>query len=197
MHHQRIALTSLPLLQRQQLIWCLCRTHRYTRSRQCTHTMLFCHNGAKRCSEEAKIAPPQSNLLGVDQTWCYVVMTQCHQLTTPGAETIQTESSNHSQINDMVSALGRAGWWRCNFFTRDTEKLMLLAIRGSGWEIGWFGVSFLMQTLTKIPLKSSYQGLLIDVIKIWLFRVKSYNNNFWRYKIALVARGFGSAQTRQ
>jgi hypothetical protein len=29
------------------------------------------------------------------QTWCYVVRTQHHQPTTPGAETIQTEGSHH------------------------------------------------------------------------------------------------------
>jgi hypothetical protein len=36
-------------------------------------------------------SPHQSNLSGADWTWCYVVMTQCHQPTTPGAETIRTE----------------------------------------------------------------------------------------------------------
>jgi hypothetical protein len=51
-------------------------------------------------------SPQKSNLLGADWTWCYVVMTQRHQPTAPGAETIQTESSNHAQINGMVSALG-------------------------------------------------------------------------------------------
>jgi hypothetical protein len=52
---------------------------------------------------------PQSNLLGADRTWGYVVMTQSHQPTTPGAETIPTESSNHEQIDGMVSAPGRVG----------------------------------------------------------------------------------------
>ena len=55
-------------------------------------------------------SPQQSNLLGADQTWCYVVMTQRHQPTTPGApETIRMESSNHEQIDGMVSALGGVG----------------------------------------------------------------------------------------
>jgi hypothetical protein len=54
-------------------------------------------------------SPHQSNLFGTDRTWCYVVMTQRHQLTTPGAETIQTEISNHEQIDGMVSALGGVG----------------------------------------------------------------------------------------
>ncbi len=53
--------------------------------------------------------PHQSNLLGANWTWCYVIMTQHHQPTTPGAETIQIESSNHEQINGMVSALGGVG----------------------------------------------------------------------------------------
>jgi hypothetical protein len=40
-------------------------------------------------------SPHQSNLFGANQTWCYVVITQRHQPTTPGAKTKQTESSNH------------------------------------------------------------------------------------------------------
>ncbi len=54
-------------------------------------------------------SPHQSNLLGADQTWRYVVMTQCHQLTTPGAETIRTENLNHEQIDGMVSEPGGIG----------------------------------------------------------------------------------------
>jgi hypothetical protein len=53
--------------------------------------------------------PHQSNLFGADRTWYYVVMTQRHQRTTPGAETIRTESSNHEQIDGMILALGRVG----------------------------------------------------------------------------------------
>ncbi len=71
-------------------------------------TMLFCHGGAKRCLEEVKITP-QSNLLGTNWTWCYVVMTQSYQPTTLGAETIPTESSNHELIDGMVSVPGRVG----------------------------------------------------------------------------------------
>jgi hypothetical protein len=54
-------------------------------------------------------SPHQSNLLGANRTWCYVIMTQHHQPTTPGAETIQTESSTHEQIDGMVSAPGKVG----------------------------------------------------------------------------------------
>ncbi len=54
-------------------------------------------------------SPPKSNLLGADRTWCYVVMTQSHQPTTPGTETIPTESSNHELIDGMVSVLGGVG----------------------------------------------------------------------------------------
>jgi hypothetical protein len=54
-------------------------------------------------------SPHQSNLFGADRIWCYVVMTQRHQLTIPGAETIQAESSNHEQIDGMVSAPDRVG----------------------------------------------------------------------------------------
>ncbi len=63
MHHWCIALTSLPLLQRQRPIWRLCRTRRNTRSRWCMRTMLFCHGGAKRCLEEVKIAPTNPTFL--------------------------------------------------------------------------------------------------------------------------------------
>ncbi len=52
-------------------------------------------------------------------------------------------------------------------FVRDTEKLMLRAMAGSQWEVGWFGVNFLTQTSTRILLESSDQGLLISVLKIW------------------------------
>jgi hypothetical protein len=51
----------------------------------------------------------QANLFGADQAWCYVIMTQCHQPATPGTESIQTESSNHEQIDGMVSAPGGVG----------------------------------------------------------------------------------------
>ena len=51
-------------------------------------------------------SPHQSHLLGADRTWCYVIMTQRHQPTTPGAETIPTESSNHELIDGIVSAPG-------------------------------------------------------------------------------------------
>jgi hypothetical protein len=54
-------------------------------------------------------SPPHSNLLDADRTWCYVVMTQSHQPTTPGAETIPKESSNHELIDGMVSLPGRVG----------------------------------------------------------------------------------------
>ncbi len=112
--------------------------------------------------------PPQSNLLGADRTWCYVVMTQSHQPTTPGAETIPTESSNHELIDGMVSGLGGVGWWRCELLRRTEQKLMLLAIAGSRGENCWFGVKFQTQTSTKIPLESSDQGLSIGVIKTQL-----------------------------
>jgi len=56
-------------------------------------------------------------------TWCYVLTTQHHQLTTPSAETIRTESSNNKQINGMVSALGGVSWWRCKILIEGGQKL--------------------------------------------------------------------------
>jgi hypothetical protein len=64
-------------------------------------------------------------------------------------------------------------WFQCragladgavNFHEGHRKKLMLLAMAGSQWEIGWFGANFRTQMSTKIPLESSDQGLLIDVI---------------------------------
>jgi hypothetical protein len=73
MHHRRIALTSLPLLQRQQQIWRLCRTHRGTRSRQCMQTTLFLPRRRRKVLREGENSPHQSNPFGTDWTWCYVV----------------------------------------------------------------------------------------------------------------------------
>jgi hypothetical protein len=163
-HHQRIALTSSPLLRRQQPIWHLCRTRCDTRPRRCIRAMLFCHGGAKRCLEEVKIAPP------IKPFWSRSGMVLCHhtqrhQLTTPGAETIPTESSNHELIDGIVSLPGRVGWWRCELLRRTYQKLMLLAIAGSGGQNSWFMVKFQTQTSTKIPLESSDQRHFIGVIK--------------------------------
>jgi hypothetical protein len=69
-------------------------------------TMLFLPRQRRKVLGVGKNSPHQSNLFGADQTWCYVIMTQCHQPTTTSAETILTESSNHEQIDGMVSALG-------------------------------------------------------------------------------------------
>ncbi len=96
--------------------------------------------------------------------------TQRHQPTTPGAETIPTESSNHELIDGIVSAPGGVGWWRCELLRRTYQKLMLLAIAGSGGQNGWFGVKFQTQTSTKIPLEISDQGLSIGVIKTQWFQ---------------------------
>jgi hypothetical protein len=41
------------------------------------------------------------------QTWCYVVRTQHHQPTTPGAETIRIEGPHHELGSRIVIALTR------------------------------------------------------------------------------------------
>ncbi len=142
MYHQHIALTSSPLLQRQWPIWSMCHTPRNTRSQWCMQTMLLCHGDAKKVLGGGENSPHQSNLLGADQTWCSVLMTQHHQPTTPCAETIQTESSNHEQIDGMVLAPGGVGWRLCKFSWGTQKKLMLLAMAEVQWEISWFGVNF-------------------------------------------------------
>ncbi len=38
---------------------------------------------------------PSSRRQNSRQTWCYVIRTQHHQPTTPGAETIRTEGTHH------------------------------------------------------------------------------------------------------
>jgi hypothetical protein len=94
---------------------------------------------------------------------------QHHQPTTPGTETIPTESSNHELIDGIVSAPAGVGWWRCELLRRTYQKLVLLSIAGSGGQNSWFGVKFQTQTSTKIPLESSDQGLSISVIKMQWF----------------------------
>jgi hypothetical protein len=158
MHHQRIALTSSPLLQRQQLIWCLCRTLRNTTSRQCMRTMFFCHGGAERCLVEVKIAPTNPTFLA--PIGHGVMLSH----TAPSAN--HTRRLNHTNrefkpwTNWRYSfSARRVGWWRCEFLWRTQQKPMLLAIAGSRWETSWFEVEFQTQTSTKIPLESSHQGL--------------------------------------
>ena len=71
--------------------------------------MLFLPRGCQKVLGGEENSPHQSNLFGADRTWCYAVMTQRHQPATPGAEIIQTESSNHEQVDGMVSAPGGVG----------------------------------------------------------------------------------------
>ncbi len=102
-------------------------------------------------------------------------MTQRNQMTTPGAETIRTESSNHEQIDGIVLVPGWLADGAVIFLWRTQQKLMLLAIAGSQGENGWFGVKFQTQTSTMIPLESSDQGLSIGVIKMqWFFEMILY-----------------------
>ncbi len=94
MHHRRITLTSLPLLQRQQPIWHLCLTRRNSRSRWCMQMMLFCHGGAKRCLEEVKIAPTYPTFLapighGVMLSW-HNSISQPHPALKPYEQRVQT-----------------------------------------------------------------------------------------------------------
>ncbi len=166
MHHQRIALTSLPLLQRQQPIWCLCCTRRNTRSRQCMQTMLLCHGGAKRCLEGVKIAPTNPTFLapighGVLSSW-HNAISQPHSVLKSYKQRVQTMNKL------MVWFQRRAGLadGAVIFCEGHRKKLMLLAMAGSRWEIVSFGVNFWTQTSTKIPLESSDQGLPIGVIKM-------------------------------
>jgi hypothetical protein len=42
---------------------------------------------------------------------------------------------------------------------------MLLAMAGSKWEIGWFGINFWTQASINIQLETSDQGLLIVVMR--------------------------------
>jgi hypothetical protein len=94
MHHQRIALTSLPLLQRQQPIWHLCHTRRNTRSRWCMQPMLFLPRWHRKLLGGGENSPHQSNLFGADRTWCYVVthspISQTHLALKPYEQRVQT-----------------------------------------------------------------------------------------------------------
>ncbi len=112
-------------------------------------------------------------------------------------ETILTKGPYHEWINGMVIALTLMNWGQYEFLGGDGQNLLLAAIPGFWRGNGWFGVNFWTPTSTKIPLESSFQQLFIGVIKYGGFSVKSYDTNFIRYKIVLVAWVFGSAQTRR
>ncbi len=168
MHHQCIALTSSPLLQRQRPIWHLCHTHRNTRPRRCTRAMIFCHGSAKRCLKEVKIAPPNPTIL---EPIGHGVMSS-H--TAPSADDTWHWNHTNREFKPWTN------WWYCFSTGRgwlmalwivaeDISKLMLLAIAGSGGQNSWFGNKFQTQTSTKIPLESSDQGLFIGVMKTQWF----------------------------
>ena len=89
----------------------------------------------------------------------------CPQFGSACPITIPLIHSWYGPLVGIVSAPGGAGWWRCEFLRRTYQKLMLLAIAGSGGQNSWFGVKFQTQTSTKIPLESSDQGLSIGVKK--------------------------------
>ncbi len=115
MHHWRIALTSLPLLQRQQPIWHLCRTRHNTRSRRCMRTMLFLPRRRRKVLGGSEKSPTNPTFLvpighGVMSSW-HNAISQPH----PAHKTIQTESSTHEQIDGMVSVPSGVGWWRWKF----------------------------------------------------------------------------------
>ncbi len=172
MHHQCIALTSSPLLQRQQPIWHLCHTRLNTRSRQGMRMMLFCHSSAKRWLEEVKIAHANPTFLvpighGVMLSW-HNAISQPHQVLKPYKQRVQTMNKLMVWFQRQVGLADGA----VNFHEGHRKKLMLLAMAGSQWEIGWFGVNFWTQTSTKIPLESSDQGLFIGVMKIQWFYCK-------------------------
>jgi hypothetical protein len=123
MHHQRITLTSSPLLQRQQPIWCLCPTRRDTTSRRCMRTMLFCHSGPKRCLEEVKIAPTNPTFLELIGHG----VTSSHTALSAGHTRHWNHTTNRENFkpwtNWWYGFSARRGWlmalW---FFVEDTAK---------------------------------------------------------------------------
>ncbi len=141
MHHQCIALTSSPLLQRQQPIWHLCCTCRELDLDGACRQCFFCHGSTKRCLEEVKIAPTNPTFLepighGV---------TLSH--TAPSAD--HTRRWNHTNREFRPWTIWWYGfstersWLMALYFLWNTQqKLMLLAIAGSRWENVWFGVKF-------------------------------------------------------
>ncbi len=87
-------------------------------------------------------SPPMQPLLCRQNsrwTWCYVVRTQHHQPTTPGAETIQSEGPHNEWGNCIDLALARRNWWWCLFFLVDGKNCSW-QLRVSRWEIWWFGL---------------------------------------------------------
>jgi hypothetical protein len=123
----------------------------------------------RKVLEGGENSPHQSNLFGADRTWCYVVthsaISQPHPVLKPYQQRVQTMNKL------MVWFQHRAGLadGAVIFLWRTQQTLMLLAIAGSRWENVWFGVKIQTKTSTKIPLKSSEQGLSIGGTKMQWF----------------------------
>ncbi len=76
------------------------------------------------------------------QTRCYVVRTQHHQPTTPGAETIQTECPHHEWGNRIVIASARQNWWWYYFFLVDGKNCSWQLHEGHNVRMAGLGSNF-------------------------------------------------------
>jgi hypothetical protein len=125
---------------------------------------------------------PQMNLLCTYWTWCYYITTQRHQATTPvpGAETIQTESSNH----DKLMVWFQFWMWLADgaviFWWGKQQKLMLRAISGSQWEIGWLGGQFLDPNVNQDIVVKPFLRALKTIMKNMVFSLWKDSTIFFK-----------------
>ncbi len=101
MHYQRIALILIILLAVavNAATNIVSAPHPPQRQTKTMHLgdVILPRQHQKVLGESANSPPMQPSLRRQNsrQTWCYVVRTQHHQPTTPGAETIRTEGPHH------------------------------------------------------------------------------------------------------
>jgi hypothetical protein len=110
MHYQRIALIPIVLLavaenSATNIVPVPHPLQRQTKTMHLVNVILL-RRGLKVLRRGANSPPMQPSLRRQNshQTWYYVVRTQHHQPTTPGAETIQTEGPHHECGNTIVIA---------------------------------------------------------------------------------------------
>ncbi len=95
------------------------------------------------------------------QTWSYVVRTQHHQPTTPGAETIQTEGPHHEWDNCIIIALAWQNWWWYWFFLVDGKNCSWQLHEGHDGRMANLGSNFRLKRQPRSFEKALIKGFLL------------------------------------
>jgi hypothetical protein len=103
MHYQHIALILIVLLAvavnaATNIAPVLHPPQRQTKTMHLSNVILLWRHQRQKVLGGGANSPPMRPSLRCQssrRTWCYVIRTQHHQPTTPGAETIQTEGPHH------------------------------------------------------------------------------------------------------